>query len=84
MINLPPYPKDTEPQWEGLTLEQMQMRRTLVQARMEIQKFKLAAQIDSCKQKSSFLGGEKSIFQELPALSLLPSTLFWYCVSSEQ
>ena len=65
MINLPPYPNDTTPDWPGLTLQEIRMRRTLVQARMERQKFKMAAQIDGYRQKVPFFGGSQSMFSRL-------------------
>ena len=46
MINLPPYPKAPENNWKGLTLDELRMRRALVQARMEIQKYKLNGLVD--------------------------------------
>lgn len=57
MLNLPPYPKQETPRWKGLTLEEIQMRRLMVQARMEISKFKLSAQIDGVRQKTPLLNG---------------------------
>lgn len=65
MILLPPFPNNTTPPWKGMTLEEMQMRRALVQARMEIQKFKLTAQLDACKQKTPLFGGNSSLFSRL-------------------
>lgn len=65
MINLPPYPKEEDIQWSGYTLDQIRMRRALVQARMEIQKFKLSAAVDQCKQKSPLLSGRSSILSRV-------------------
>ena len=65
MINLPPYPNDPDSDWTGLTLREMQMRRALVQARMEIEKFKMSAHIDSYKSRTPFFGGSQSIFSRL-------------------
>ncbi len=71
MINLPPYPNDPASDWKGFTLREMQMRRALVQARMEIEKFKMSAQIGSYKSRAPFFGGSQSIFSRLTgALSL--------------
>lgn len=65
MISLPPYPKPTGPQWRGMTLQEIQMRRTLVQARMEIQKFKLASQSEAMKNRAPLFGGANSIFSRV-------------------
>lgn len=65
MINLPPYPKEEDVQWSGLTLDQIRMRRALVQARMEIQKFKLSAEISSCKEKMPLVGGRSSLLSRV-------------------
>jgi len=65
MINLPPYPKEEAVEWPGLTLEQMQMRRALLQARMEIQKFKLNAEVERYKQKAPFIGGNSSVISRI-------------------
>lgn len=65
MMNLPPYPTDNAPRWRGLTLEEMQMRRALVQARMEIQKFKLNAQFEQYRSKAPVFGGNNSLFSRL-------------------
>lgn len=62
MTNLPPFNSEPAPEWQGLTLREMQMRRTLVQARMEIQKYKLATQVDAVRQRGAILGGGKSLF----------------------
>lgn len=40
-----------------MTLREIQMRRTLVQARMEIQKYKMNVAIDNARQKIPFFGG---------------------------
>lgn len=66
MINLPPYPNEPiDPSWKGLTLQEIQMRRTLVQARMEIQKFKMSAQVDGMRQRAPIFGGPQSLFSRL-------------------
>ena len=65
MLNLPPYPKQDTPRWQGMTLEEIQMRRVLVQARMEISKFKLSAQVDGFRQRTPMLGGGKSVFSRV-------------------
>ena len=65
MINLPPYPDSLPPDWDGLTLREIQMRRALVQARMEIQKFKMSAHIDSARQRAPFFKGPSSLFNRL-------------------
>lgn len=44
-----------------MTLEQMQMRRALVQARMEIQKYKFATQVDILRNNSPLFGGRSSL-----------------------
>ena len=61
-MNLPPYPNETPSDWQGMTLQQIQMRRTLVQARMEIQKFKMSAQIDRYRRRSPVFGAPDSLF----------------------
>ena len=65
MINLPPYPKEEAVEWAGLTLDQIRMRRALVQARMEIQKFKLTAQVENCKKRAPFIGGSSSLLSRV-------------------
>ena len=62
MINLPPYPNEPAPDWAGLTLQEIRMRRALVQARMEIQKFKMSAQIDTYKQRAPLFSRITSAF----------------------
>ncbi len=42
MINLPPYPKTGDQNWRGLTIREIQMRRVLVQTRMEIEKYRMS------------------------------------------
>ncbi|MCH5221667.1 MAG: hypothetical protein J1F05_04980 [Muribaculaceae bacterium] len=64
MMNLPPYHND-QPSWRGYTLEEIQMRRALVRARMEIQKFKMSAQYDDMKQRTPFLGGTSSLISRI-------------------
>lgn len=68
MISLPPFPNDPQPDWKGLTLRDMQMRRTLVQARMEIEKFKMSAHLDSAKSRTPFFGGAQSIFSRVTSV----------------
>lgn len=69
MLSLPPYPNDTAAtDWQGMTLRQMQMQRTLVQARMEIQKFKLSAHMDSFKERVPFFGGSSSVFSRVASV----------------
>lgn len=41
MLNLPPFPDNTPSDWKGMTLREIQMRRMLVQARMEIEKYRM-------------------------------------------
>ncbi len=65
MINLPPYPDRPDTEWAGLTLREIQMRRALVQARMEIQKFKLSAHADSYRERAPLFGGANSLFSRL-------------------
>ncbi len=64
-MNLPPYPNETPSDWQGMTLQQIQMRRTLVQARMEIQKFKMSAQIDRYRRRSPVFGAPDSLFSRI-------------------
>ena len=65
MINLPPYPKAPENNWKGLTLDEIRMRRALVQARMEIQKYKLNGQIEGMRERTPLFGGSSSLFPRL-------------------
>ena len=65
MFNLPPYPQASGPTWGGMTLHEIQTRRTLVQARMEIQKFKMTSQITDMKTKAPVFGGSNSLFSRL-------------------
>ncbi|MDE5661703.1 MAG: hypothetical protein K2F91_01930 [Muribaculaceae bacterium] len=65
MINLPPFPNEPVPDWRGLTLREIEMRRALVQARMEIQKFKMSAHVDGVRQRTPFFGGPQSLFSRL-------------------
>ncbi len=70
MINLPPYPR-TENDWPGYTLDELRMRRAVVEARMEIQKYKLSAQLSSMREKTPLFGGNGSLFSRITgALSL--------------
>ncbi|MDE6206993.1 MAG: hypothetical protein K2M55_04215 [Muribaculaceae bacterium] len=65
MISLPPYPANDGPKWGGYTLDQIRMRRALVQARMEIQKFKMTADIDKYRSKTPLLGGGSSVLSRI-------------------
>lgn len=66
MISLPPYPSNpATTQWNGLTLREIEMRRTLVQARMEIQKFKLDAQVEGMRQRGPVFGSPDSLFSRI-------------------
>ena len=77
MISLPPYPNDPVPDWRGLTLREMQMRRALVQARMEIEKFKMSAHIASARNRAPIFGGSGSLFSRLTgALSIAEYAFF--------
>lgn len=60
MINLPPLPDNTTQEWPGLTLQEIRMRRALVQARMEIQKFKMNAAVDSYRRKMPLFGNSSN------------------------
>lgn len=60
MINLPPYPNNPTPDWPGLTLQEIRMRRALVQARMEIQKFKMNAAAETCRNKMPLFGNSSN------------------------
>lgn len=60
MINLPPFHNDpTGDDWAGMTLQEIQMRRALVQARMEVQKFKLNMAVERL-QNNNPLGNTNS------------------------
>ncbi len=66
MLNLPPQPQVTpSAEWRGMTLDEMRMRRTLVQARLQIQKFKLTSQIEAMKAKAPVFGGSNSLLSRL-------------------
>lgn len=56
MINLPPYPKPDNGSWKGMTLRELQMRRIVVQTRMEIEKYRLGAALDGMKRRTPLLG----------------------------
>lgn len=61
MINLPPYQQSPESNtWKGMTLEEMQMQRALVQARMEIQKYRINTHLSSLKESTPLLSGGKN------------------------
>lgn len=53
MTSLPSYNNGTPAEWRGYTLREIQMRRTLVQARMEIQKYKLSMATQGVRDKFS-------------------------------
>lgn len=68
MISLPPYHSDsphTDIEWKGLTLDEIRMRRALVQARMEIQKYKMSGMVQSVRERSPLFGGDSSLFSRL-------------------
>lgn len=56
MINLPPFPKTQTPGWKGMTLREIQMRRIVVQTRMEIEKYRMGAGVENLRRKTPFLG----------------------------
>ncbi len=61
MINLPPYQQSPEQNaWKGMTLEEMQMQRALVQARMEIQKYRLNTNLAGLKESTPLLSGGRN------------------------
>ena len=62
MINLPPYNNDSAQDWAGMTLQEIQMRRAVVHARMEIQKYKLSAHADGLRRRVPGLGSVPSSF----------------------
>lgn len=68
MFKLPPYPAPTGPVWKGMTLDEMRMRRTLVQARMEIQKFKMTSQIEGMKTRTPLFGGSNSVLSRFSGM----------------
>ena len=77
MINLPPYPKAQENNWKGLTLDELRMRRALVQARMEIQKYKLNGLVDGMRERTPLFGGSTSLFSRITgALSFAEYAFF--------
>ena len=57
MINLPPYPTTGDQNWRGLTIREIQMRRVLVQTRMEIEKYRMSTAMDRVKERTPLLGG---------------------------
>lgn len=66
MISLPPYPKPTvNHNRGGMTLHEIQMRRTLLAARMEIKKFQMASQVEAMKTRTPLFGGSNSLFSRL-------------------
>lgn len=52
MINLPPYHNDPADNWAGMTLQEIQMRRALVQARMEIEKYRLQTKVENLQNNN--------------------------------
>lgn len=58
MINLPPFPKNENPDWHGMTLDEIRMRRIVVQTRMEIEKYRMGAGIESARQGTPLLGSD--------------------------
>ncbi len=71
MLNLPPYPQNPQQNdWSGHTLEEIRMRRVLVQARMEIEKYKLEKAFNNAKSNTIF-GGSGS------AVSRIANTFSW-------
>lgn len=58
MINLPPFPKTEVPGWKGLTLRELQMRRIVVQTRMEIEKYRIGAGVEHIRRRTPLLGSE--------------------------
>lgn len=71
-----PYPKTATAQWRGLTLREMQMQRTLVQARIEIQKYKMSAYADGMRQRVDALGGTGIMSRILGAFSYAEYAMF--------
>lgn len=65
MNNLLPYSKTENAEWSGYTLDQIRMRRALVGARMEIQKFKLTSQLTALKEKTPVFGNSSSLFSRI-------------------
>lgn len=65
MINLPPYPKAPDNGWKGLTLDEIRMRRALVQARMEIQKYHLQTHLEGMRERTPLFGGSSSLFSRI-------------------
>ena len=65
MINLPPYPKAPDNGWKGLTLDEIRMRRALVQARMEIQKSHLQTHLEGMRERTPLFGGSSSLFSRI-------------------
>ncbi len=53
MSSLPSFNNAAPGQWKGYTLREIQMRRTLVQARIEIQKYKLSMATQGVRDKFS-------------------------------
>lgn len=64
-MTLPPYPKNSEDEWPGLTLDQIRMQRAIVQARMEIQKYKMYAQYQGVRERVPMLGGGSSLLSRV-------------------
>lgn len=61
-----------------MTLDEIRMRRLMVQARMEIAKFKLSAQVDGIRQNTPLLNGNgKSMLSRVAsAFTLAEYVLF--------
>lgn len=64
-MTLPPYPKNSEDAWAGLTLDQIRMQRAIVQARMEIQKYKMYAQYQGVRERVPLLGSGSSLLSRV-------------------
>ena len=71
MINLPPYPKAPDNGWKGLTLDEIRMRRALVQARMEIQKYHLQTHLEGMRERTPLFGGSSSLFSRITSSDLV-------------
>lgn len=69
IINLPPYHDNPDPNWAGLTLREIEMRRVMVQARMEIEKYKMANMADVFKNNHPVLSGSNFFGRIMRAFS---------------
>ena len=65
MINLPPDPKAPDNGGKGLTLDEIRMRRALVQARMAIQKYHLQTHLEGMRERTPLFGGSSSLFSRI-------------------